>query len=483
MGFVMIKIQFTKRARTYLLAALIISAATLPARLCRAEEKTELPTFAATWESLNGRHSPEWFGDAKFGIFIHWGVYAVPSFCDTSTYSEWYLWWLKTNAHDGLERKFHERVYGKDFAYRQFAPMFKAELWNPDRWAAIFKRSGAKYVVLTTKHHDGFCLWPSRIASQVRGYPWNSMETGPQRDLVGELTESVRKIGLRMGFYYSFMEWDNPVFDRDKGEYVNTVMWPQMKELVTKYQPDIFWPDGEWNDPDTLWRSEEFLAWLYNHAPNRQEIVVNDRWGKELRAKSGDFYTTEYSRHAGEGATGGRKPFEECRGIAHSFAFNRAEEYDIYLSRTKAVRMLIDMVSQGGNLLLDVGPTADGRIPLLMQDRLFAIGRWLNVNGEAIYGTTAGPFKELPWGRATTKGQTLYLHVYDWPERGELVVPGLANNVKSATVLSDDKERLLRVKKQDPHGIRIDLSGQRPFEHATVVALQLDGDPKVDVGQ
>ena len=234
----------------------------------------------ANWGSLNARRSPEWFGDAKFGIFIHWGVYAVPSFCDTSTYSEWYQWWLKTNAHDGLERDFHERVYGKDFQYRQFAPMFRAELWNPDQWSNIFKRSGAKYVVLTTKHHDGFCLWPNRAASKSRGYPWNSVETGPQRDLVGELTKSVRSAGLRMGFYYSFMEWDNPVFDRDEREYVDTVMMPQMKELITKYQPDIFWPDGEWNHPDTLWRSTQFLAWLYNHAPNRQEVVVNDRWGK-----------------------------------------------------------------------------------------------------------------------------------------------------------------------------------------------------------
>ena len=432
----------------------------------------------ANWKSLNARQSPEWFADAKFGIFIHWGVYAVPSFCDTSTYSEWYLWWLKTNAHEGLERKFHERVYGKDFQYREFAPMFKAELWDPDRWARVFKRSGANYVVLTTKHHDGYCLWPSRVASEVRGYPWNSVDSGPQRDIVGELTKSVRNAGMRMGFYYSFMEWDNPIFDRDKDDYVEKVMFPQMKELVNKYQPDIFWPDGEWNDPDTLWRSTEFLTWLYNDAPNREQVVVNDRWGKGLRAKSGDFYTTEYSRHAGEGATEGKKPFEECRGIAHSFAFNRAEEYDIYLSRQEAVRLLIDLVSQGGNLLLDVGPTADGRIPLLMQDRLFAIGRWLEVNGESIFGTNAGPFRELPWGRSTSKGNTLYLHVYDWPKNNLLDVPGLESKVKVARVLSDDQRKPLRVESQDG-GVRIDLTGQLPFEHATVVVLEFEAKPKI----
>ncbi len=465
--------------RIELIAAITLTVVSMllgTARSGWAEERQ--PTVKATWESLNARQSPKWFADAKFGVFIHWGVYAVPSFCDTSTYSEWYLWWLKTNAHNGLERKFHERVYGKDFEYRQFAPMFKAELWDPDRWAKIFKRSGANYVVLTTKHHDGYCLWPSRVASEVRGYPWNSVEAGPQRDIVGELTQSVQKAGMRMGFYYSFMEWDNPIFDRDKQQYVETVMFPQMKELVNKYQPDIFWPDGEWNDPDSLWRSTEFLTWLYNHAPNREQIVVNDRWGKDLRAKCGDFYTTEYSRHAGEGATEGRKPFEECRGIAHSFAFNRAEEYELYLTRQQAVRMLIDTVSQGGNLLLDVGPTADGRIPLLMQDRLFAIGRWLEVNGESIFGTEAGPFKELPWGRATSKDKKLYLHIYDWPANDTLEVPGLESKVRSARVLSDNRMTPLDISKHG-NSLHVDLTGQRPFEHATVVVLDFESKPEI----
>ena len=147
--------------------------ATLVASSAWADPADSQVQFQPTWESLNARSVPKWFSDDKFGIFIHWGVYAVPSYCDTSTYSEWYQHWVNTNAHDGLERKFHERVYGKDFEYRDFAPMFRAELYDPQEWAKIFKRSGARYVVLTSKHHDGFCLWPNKVASEVRGYAWN----------------------------------------------------------------------------------------------------------------------------------------------------------------------------------------------------------------------------------------------------------------------------------------------------------------------
>ena len=143
--------------------------------------------YEANWDSLHQHETPAWFSDAKFGIFIHWGVYSVPSYCDTSTYSEWYQAWCDRNSHDGLERKFHEANYGADFEYREFAPMFRAELWDPTEWAQIFRRAGAKYIVITSKHHDGYCLWPNKEGSEVRGYPWNSGAVGPERDLLGEL--------------------------------------------------------------------------------------------------------------------------------------------------------------------------------------------------------------------------------------------------------------------------------------------------------
>ena len=341
------------------------------------------PQYEANWDSLHTHETPGWFRDAKFGIFIHWGVYSVPSYCDTSTYSEWYQAWCDWNSHDGLERKFHEANYGADFEYREFAPMFRAELWDPVEWAQIFRRAGAKYIVITSKHHDGYCLWPNEEASEARGYEWNSGAVGPERDLLGELFEACRGEGIRPGLYYSFLEWHNPLYDEDKPRYVEEVMIPQIKELVTRYKPEVFWPDGEWDHPDTLWRSEEVLAWIYNNAPNSKELAVNDRWGKGLRGQVGDYSTTEYGNLGNSSGEGMReqRPFEECRGIGHSFAFNRNEDYDIYQSRTESVRELIDLVSKGGSLLLDVGPTADGRIPLIMVDRLFAIGRWLETNG------------------------------------------------------------------------------------------------------
>ena len=440
--------------------------------------------FQPDWESLETHPTPAWFEDGKFGIFIHWGVYSVPSFCDTSTYSEWYQWWLKTNSHGGKVTRFHEENYGKDFLYRDFAPMFRAEMFDPAEWASIFRRSGAEYMVITSKHHDGYCLWDSEVASEVRGYPWNSVETGPKRDLIGDLFEACRKEGVRPGLYYSFMEWENPLYDReDKAEYVDRVMIPQIKELIETYEPAVFWPDGEWDHPDEMWRSPEILEWIYENAANPEEIVVNDRWGRGLRGQVGDYTTTEYDNLGNSGGREMRKhrPFEECRGIGHSFAFNRAENYDIYDSRTGCVQRLIDLVSRGGVLLLDIGPTADGRIPLIMVDRLLAIGDWLEVNGEAIKGTRRSPFKSLPWGRATTKGDSLYLHVFDWPEDDVLVVPGLENDVIRATMLGDRKEgRALAVARDDVSGVRVDLAGLHPFPHATVIRLDLDGPPRVD---
>ena len=440
--------------------------------------------YEPDWASLETHPTPEWFEDAKFGIFIHWGVYSVPSFCDTSTYSEWYQHWLNTNSHGGKVTKFHADNYGEDFKYREFAPMFRAEMWDPAEWASIFKRSGAEYIVLTSKHHDGFCLWPSDVASDSRGYPWDSMRTGPRRDLVGELFEACRDEGVRPGLYYSFMEWESPLYSKsDKSEYVDTLMIPQIKDLIERYQPAVFWPDGEWDHPDTLWKSPEILEWIYENAANPEEIVVNDRWGRGLRGQVGDYTTTEYDNLGNSSGKGMRKtrPFEECRGVGHSFAFNRAENYDIYDSRTVCVQRLIDLVSRGGVLLLDIGPTADGRIPLIMVDRLLAIGDWLEVNGEAIKGTRRSPFRDLPWGRATVKGDDLYLHVFDWPANDRLEVPGLANSVRRATMLGDRKAgRELVVEDTGDLGVVVDLAGLHPFEHATVIKLELDGPPSVD---
>lgn len=426
--------------------------------------------YQATWESLDARETPAWFDEAKFGIFIHWGVYSVPAWGPKGSYSEWY--WHSMQNKDGETWKFHEKQYGPDFKYADFAPMFRAELFDPAHWADIFARSGARYVVLTSKHHEGYCLWPN-----AESWNWNSMDIGPGRDLCGELTEAVKARGLYMGFYYSLYEWFNPIYRSDPARYVEQRMLPQMKDLVTRYEPAIVWPDGEWDHPHEMWRSTEFLAWLFNESAVRDHVVVNDRWGKGCRGVHGGFYTTEYG-HV-EGGEGIEKPhkWEECRGIGKSFGYNRNETIDDYTTAQDLVRLLISVVQGGGNLLLDIGPTADGRIPVIMEQRLLEIGRWLEVNGESIYGTGPSPFPVFAWGRCTTKPGKLYLHVFEWPE-GALEVPGLRNPVTAAYLLADPARGRLGVERFEG-GARVSLPERMPDTHATVVVLEIEGAPDV----
>ena len=355
---------------------------------------TPLPgaDYTADWASLDARPTPSWFLDAKLGIFIHWGVYSVPAFAYPDSYSEWYWHSLKAPLEGRNERQrrnaaatraFHRRVYGEDFAYASFAERFQAELFDPAQWADLFRQAGARYVVLTSKHHDGFALWPSREASRTWGRPWHSVATGPRRDLLGDLGEAVRQAGLKMGFYYSLYEWFNPLWLADRDRYIAEHMIPQFKDVVANYRPALIFSDGEWDLEHERWRSTDLLAWLFNEAPSRDEVVINDRWGKGIRHRHGGYYTTEY----GAGMADGSHPWEENRGLGHSFGYNRNEPLSNYMTGKQLVWVLADLVSRGGNLLLDVGPTADGRIPELQQALLRELGSWLAVNGEAIYGT------------------------------------------------------------------------------------------------
>ena len=345
--------------------------------------------YEANWASLNKRGIPAWFSQDKFGIFIHWGVYSVPSYAPViensgDSYAEWY--WHHINKGDSNFTSFHNRVYGKDFQYPEFEKQFKAEMFNPKQWADVFKKSGAKYVVLTSKHHEGYCLWNSAEADRDWGRSWNAVTGTPYRDLLGDLTDAVRADGLKMGYYYSLYEWFNPLWLSDKNRFVSEHMFPQFKDLITKYKPSIIFSDGEWEMTDTAWRSPELLAWLFNESPVKDSIVINDRWGSNTREKyNGCLYaTSEYGSGMNADVI-----WEENQGIGHSYGYNRNEQLTDYKSSHDLILMLVDIVSRGGNLLLDIGPTADGRIPVIMQQRLTDIGSWLNINGEAIYGTTA----------------------------------------------------------------------------------------------
>ncbi len=349
------------------------------------------PKYEADWASLDKRPCPPWYLDAKFGIFIHWGVYAVPGWAPVGQYAEWY--WRRVGNKPAAQRtakdeknpwwKYHKATWGADFAYAQFVPKFKAEKFDPAAWAKLFADAGAKYVCPTSKHHDGFCLWPSREATKTWGRPWNAVEAGPKRDLLGDLGAACRKQGLKYGFYYSFYEWFNPLWLKDRKAFVAQHMVPQFKDVMTRYKPDILFLDGEWDMKDKDWGSETLAAWIYNESPSRDTIVVNDRWGKGCRHHHGDYYTTEY----GAGLPNADHPWEENRGMGHSYGFNRAEQEKDYRTGRELIIMFADLVSRGGNLLLNVGPKADGTIPAIMKGRLLEMGAWLKVNGEAIYGS------------------------------------------------------------------------------------------------
>jgi alpha-L-fucosidase len=390
--------------------------------------------YQSTWQSIDSRPVPQWFTDAKFGIFIHWGVFSVPAWGPLPSdgasiyqcYAEWY-WWRLKNPTDKAHKYFkdyHDKVYGQAFQYQDFVKDFKAEMFDPIEWAKTLKASGARYVVLTSKHHEGFTLWPNQQA-----WNWNAVDVGPHRDLAGDLITAVKAEGLRMGYYYSLYEWFNPLYRSDVNRYVSEHMTPQMKDLVLKYKPDIFWTDGEWDHPSEVWRSTDFLAWLYNESPVRETVVVNDRWGKETRGKHGGIYTTEYDLVHDENATAKKidHPWEECRGIGSSFGYNRNENLEDYATSTQLIKILVEKVSRGGNLLLNIGPTADGRIPVIMQQRLADMGAWLKVNGDAIYETK-------PWAGApenknasvfyTTKGKDLYAIFTEYPSES-FVIPGI----------------------------------------------------------
>jgi alpha-L-fucosidase len=401
--------------------------------------KTTAQTYQPTWESIDKRPVPAWFEDAKFGIFIHWGLFSVPSWGPTAKdsvgiydrYAEWYWKGISDKNRKSYPAftRFHNRVYGKDFNYQDFAKDFKCELFDPNDWANVFKDAGAKYVVLTSKHHEGYTLWPSK-----QSWNWNAVDLNPHRDLAGDLIKAVKGKGLKMGYYYSLYEWFNPLYKENVDKYVDEHMLPQMKDLVNSYKPDVFWTDGEWDHPSEKWRSTEFLAWLFNESPVKNEVVINDRWGKETRSKHGGIYTTEYDLIHDANSTGTEinHPWEECRGIGSSFGFSRNEMLDDYSTSEQLIHILIDKVARGGNLLLNIGPDSDGTIPVIMQQRLRDMGNWLRVNGDAIYNTrkwaNAPKIDKNTTVYFTKKGTDLYLITTKWLDN--LTVDGVSASTK-----------------------------------------------------
>ncbi|CAG9862294.1 unnamed protein product [Phyllotreta striolata] len=402
-----------------------------------------LGKYQPDWKSLDTRPLPQWFDDAKIGIFLHWGVFSVPSFG-----SEWF--WNNWKGKSEKYVAYMKQNYPKTFTYQDFAKDFTAEFFDPDEWAKIFANSGAKYIVLTSKHHEGFTLWPSKYA-----YSWNSADVGPARDLVGELSKAVRSRNLTFGVYHSLYEWFNPIYLSDKQtnytkrEFVENKIIPEMVELIEKYRPSVLWSDGDWEAYDSYWKSTEFLAWLYNDSPVKDEIVTNDRWGIDIPCHHGDFYSCKDRYNPG---TLQKHKWENAMTIdKQSWGFRRNAKLSDYYTIEELIKELVSTVSCGGNLLMNVGPTKEGIIAPIFQDRLSQMGEWLKINGEAIYGTKPWFYQNDTLANDvwyTGKGQAFYIIALNWPKDNILVVKSPLKYFRSVdtavTLLGNENDGILK---------------------------------------
>lgn len=379
----------------------------------------------------------QWWREARFGMFIHWGAYAVPA----GTY--------KGERVPGIGEWIMSRAKIPVADYEQFAHAFNPVQFDPDEWVRIAKDAGMKYIIITSKHHDGFAIFDSKVS------PYDIVDAAPYRkDAIAALAAAAKRQGIRFGVYYSIMDWhhpdaqapntpeynsrtwSNPNFDR----YLETYMKPQVTELVRQYPNiDVLWFDGEWVAD---WTDEKGKA-LYNYLRTiRPDLIINNRVGhsrqglaglnKENRVGIGDFGTPE-QRVPPEGLPG--VDWETCMTMNDTWGF---KSYDDDWKDTKTlVRTLIDVASKGGNFLLNVGPTAQGRIPGPSVSRLSEMGDWMRQNGEAIYGTKVSPYGQPAWGRYTAKGATVYAHIFDWPRDRKLALTGLKTKPARAYLLVD----------------------------------------------
>ncbi|XP_053377585.1 alpha-L-fucosidase-like isoform X4 [Mercenaria mercenaria] len=378
--------------------------------------------YEPNWESIDSRPLPAWYDESKIGIFIHWGVFSVPGLL-----SEWFWYYWKTkNSPKAVQ--FIKDNYKPDWTYQDFAKEFSAELFYPDEWADIFNASGARYVVLTSKHHEGYTNWPSK-----HSFSWNSMDVGPNRDLVGSLADSIRKnTDMHFGLYHSLFEWYNPLYLQDKAnnfktnEFVKFKTLPELYEIVKAYKPDVIWSDGDWEAKDVYWNSTEFLAWLYNDSPVKDTVVTNDRWGSGIACHHGGYFTCNDRYNPGVLQ---KRKWENCMTIdKRSWGYRRDAKIADILTMEELITTLVETVSCGGNILINVGPTHDGRIVPVFEERLRSLGKWLNVNGEAIYSSkpwihqndTVTPGVWYTTKNSKKEGLAVYAIVLKWPTSDSL---------------------------------------------------------------
>jgi len=418
----------------------------------------------------------KWWREARFGLFLHWGIYSVPAgvWNGKTTYGEW----IRDSAQIPLT------------VYEKFVQEFDPDNFDAGEWVRMAKDAGMKYIIITSKHHDGFCLFDSKYTD------FDIMSTPFKRDILKELSAACREQGLKLGFYYSIMDWHHPDYlprrgwekDRPAGganfdRYV-LYMKNQLRELITNYGPvAVLWFDGEW---EKTWNEERGRD-LYQYVRGLQpDVIINNRVGasrsgmegfSRAQGAPGDFGTPE-QQVPPTGFPG--VDWETCMTMNDNWGYN---SYDTnWKTAGDLVRMLVDIASKGGNFLPNVGPTSLGDFPLESVARLMDMGAWMRINGESIYGTQASPFPKLEWGRCTRQdidgGTRLFLHVFAWPPDRRLVVPGLTSAPRSAFLLSDPKKTPLSVTKKGD-SLVISLPPTAPNPYDSVVALDITGKPEI----
>jgi alpha-L-fucosidase len=440
--------------------------------------------YEPTLDSLNHHPLPQWYADAKLGIFIHWGLYSVPGWAPLShpnhdfssqdyivnnPYAEWYYNVVRIDGSP--TQAYHREHYGAHFNYYDFAPMFDRDIqkWSPDQWASIFREAGARYVVLTSKHHEGFTLWPSATPNPT--LPVDRQHA--TRDIVGELSDAVRKQGMHMGLYYSGgYDWTfvpGPIRTaadyetvKPESQAYGDYAFAQIHELINRYHPSVLWNDIDWPKTGNALQVE---ADYYNAVPDG---VVDDRFG----IGHTDFTSPEYKKLDAISP----KKWEECRGLGRSFGYNRAEGEAETIAPADLIALLVDIVSKNGNLLLDVGPESDGTIPPVQLERLKALGTWLHQNGEAIYDT-------VPWDRAvghsvegddvrftrSGTGTELYATILGNPKTHTVTLEDVPSHPLLEVYMLGSKKPLAW--KADGDNLKITLPSTLPGNYAYVIKL------------
>jgi alpha-L-fucosidase len=421
-------------------------------------------SYRGEFSSIDRHPTPGWYRDAKLGIFYDWGPYSVAGYGEKvwnrARYPDWYL---NRMYHD--YREYHVKTWGEDFQRDDFIPRFTAVHFNAEEVVSLVRMSGAKYLVPFSKHHDGFCLFDSEYSFR------DAVDMGPRRDLSAELAQACRKEGIYHGFYFSVEEYEYPViredgtlgvryWSRDMGpdgavlveeagehmgefvpevhermmsgkvpvrDFIGELILPQAMDYIDRYDPDILWFDGEWQRPAEYYRTPSLVAYFYNRAEGRKEVVANDRLGKDTRGRHGDFYTSETD----EVVEPMDLPWEENRSMSGSYGYCRTDSLENYLSADELIEMLVRIVAKGGNLNLMVNPDGEGRISPEQISLLKELGQWLEVNGEAIYGTR--PYEKLcdntqlgqpVWYTMSGDSTTGYAIIFDWPRSETFICTG-----------------------------------------------------------